>query len=50
MDERKSDDNERTASKEKPLFLDMGLGSREQGFTAQKPKLKLVHSRDGASA
>lgn len=41
-DDRKRDGNE---PQDKPLILDMGQGSREQGFKAQRPALKLVHSR-----
>ena len=43
-----ADDQKREgkASAKEPLFLDMGQGSREQGFKRQRPDLKLVHSRE----
>jgi hypothetical protein len=44
----------KTEDRPPPMLLDMGLGSREQGFCKQaitsKPKLKLVHSSDHAPA
>jgi hypothetical protein len=47
-------ENRKSVGKPEGLFLDMGLGSREQGFckqaTESKPKLKLVHSSDRAPA
>lgn len=45
MDQRKPGGDEAVEKIKKPLLLDMGLGSREQGFRGQKPKLNLVHSR-----
>ena len=38
-DDRKRD---KKGKDPKPQILDMGLGSREQGFKPQRPRLKLV--------
>ncbi len=54
MDERDRDEEPKGEGKPRRLLLDMGLGSREQGFCKQEakptPKLKLVHSSEASPA